>query len=89
MIVHLAYVLALLVIEASVLGAVGRGERLSVVFALKDVQVVDLVVLQYLRLLVIKQVLAQVHHHFAGLHWELDLEWPLLIVAEQGLPCDG
>ena len=88
-IVHLADVLALLVIEASVLGAVGRGERLSVVFALEDVQVVDLVVLQNLRLLVVKQVLAQVHHHFAGLHWELDLEWPLLIVAEQGLPSDG
>ena len=88
-IVHLADVLALLVIEASVLGAVGRGERLGVVFALEDVQVVDLVVLEDLGLLVVEQVLAQIHHYFAGLHWELDFEGPLLIVAEEGLPCDG
>ena len=89
MVMHLTNVLALLIVKPAVLGPIRRGQWLGIVFALQDIEVVDLVVLEDLRLFIVEQVLAQVHHYFAGLHGELDLERPLLIIAEQCLACDG
>jgi len=87
-IVYLADILAFIVVEAAVLGPIRRRQRLSVVFALQDVQIVHRVILENLSLLVVEQVLAEIHDHITGFHWELYLEGTFLVIAEQCLPGD-
>ena len=89
MVVNLADILALVVIEASILGAVWRRESFRVILTLEDVQVVDLVVFKDLSLFIVKQVLAEVHDDVSRLHRELYLERPLLIIAKECLASDG
>lgn len=90
MVVDVADVLALVVVEAAVLGAIRGGEWLATILTLKNVQVVDGVVLQDLRLLVVEQVFREVHDNFARLHWELYLKRTFLVFAtKKGLAGDG
>ena len=87
-VVDVTDIFTFIVIKAAVLGPVGSCEWLATVFTLKNVKIVDLVVLQYLSLLVVKQVFAEVHDDVSRLHWELNLKRPLLIVTEEGLARD-
>ena len=88
MVVHVTYVFPFVVVKASVFGAVRCRERLATILSLEDVEVEDLVVLQYLCLLVVEQIFAQVHDDVARLHRELDFERSFLIVREERLASD-
>ena len=76
---HIANVLALVIVEASVLRAVWCGKGLAL--SLQDWQVPNLVIFKDLRLLVVNQMLAQVQYCVTRLHWELDFELALVVVA--------
>ena len=54
MVVHITYILSFVIVKTAVLWPIGSRERLSAIFALKDVEIEDLIVLQYLCLLVIE-----------------------------------
>ena len=92
-IASLANVLAFVVIKAAVFRPIWCRQRLTVVTTLQYVQIVDLIIFEYLSLLIIQQILAQVHDDVARLHWELYLklsidQWvgPLLRIGRKTLP---
>ena len=58
MVVHVTYIFPFVVVEASVLWAIRCRERLATILSLEDVEVEDLIVLQYLCLLVVEKILA-------------------------------
>ena len=87
-VVDVTDIFSFIVIKAVILRPVGSCEWLATVFTLKNVKIVDLIVLQYLSLLVVKQVFAEVHDDVSRLHWELNFKRPLLIVTEEGLARD-
>ena len=54
MVVHVTYIFSFVVVKASVFWAIRCCERLAAILSLEDVEVEDLIVLQYLCLLVVE-----------------------------------
>ena len=54
MVVHVTYIFSFVVVKASVFWAIRCRERLAAILSLEDVEVEDLIVLQYLCLLVVE-----------------------------------
>ncbi len=72
-------ILVLVIIKAIVLHSIRCLHALGL--SLKQVKEVDLVVLEYLRLFVVKEELAQVEDHVTGVHRELDFETSASLLA--------
>jgi len=75
----IADVLSFVVIEATVVRSIRRRHRLP--FAVQEIQVVDLIVIKDLCLLVVEQVLGEVHDCVSWLHRELNLELSFVLIS--------
>ena len=79
LVMFITYILVLVIIKAIVLHSIGCLHALGL--PLQQVKEVDLVVLEYLSLLEVKEELAQVEDHVSGVHGELDLETAASLLA--------